>query len=243
MNSRLTLNTNEKRYLKSEYRGLPVIDYRGPLVEKYLEKTYQTIESMISQYPRVFATRFDLMFPLHMQGWPSSVMSRFLDYFKAEVESYLKAHGMGVDKCKPKFIWAKECNSSMNSHYHVLLLLNRDVFFRSGRIVSDRTNTVSRIEAAWAKALNLSFEQVQGLVNFPPNRDYCLDRNSPDFYPQLAKLFNRASYLAKEETKAYEDGSRSFSCSHKVALPDNFSLAALIEQGREDMNAAAGRGR
>ncbi len=240
MNTRLALNSNETRYIQANYRNLPVIDYRGPLVEKYLEKTYQTIESMLAQYPRVFATRFDLMFPAHMQSWSSNVISKFIDYFKAGIESYLKACGMEVDKCRPMFVWAKERNNSMNSHYHVLLLLNRDVFFRSGRIVSDRPNTVSRIEAAWAKALNLSFEQARGLVNFPPNRDYAINRNSPDFYLQLADLFYRASYLAKEDTKTYEDGSRSFSCSHKVELPDNFNLAALVEHGKASLNLAVG---
>ncbi|MEY8198109.1 MAG: inovirus Gp2 family protein [Colwellia sp.] len=233
MNTRLSQNRNEKRYQHSVYRGLPVIDYRGPLVERYLEKTYLTIESALFQYPRVFATRFDLMFPKHMQNWPSSVISRFLDYFKADVESYLKARGKSVDKCKPRIVWAKERNTSMNSHYHVLLLLNRDVFYRSGRIASDKPNTVSRIEAAWAKALNLSFEQVQGLVNFPPNRDYRVDRDSPYFYPQLADLFYRASYLAKEDTKAYEDGTRHFSCSHRAPLVDGFSMESLAKRSMD----------
>jgi len=240
MNTRLTLNSNETRYTQASYRDLPVITHRGPLVEKYLEKTYQTIESMLAQYPRVFATRFDLMFPMHMQNWSSNVISRFLDYFKVDVESHLKARGMIGDKCKLKFVWAKERNSSMNSYYHVLLLLNRDVFFKSGRLVSDNPNTVNRIEGAWARALGLPFNQIGGLVHFPKNRDYSVCRDKPDFYPQLAALFRRASYLAKEDTKVYEDGSRSFSCSHRVALPGGFSLAALVEQSKVNLNTAAG---
>lgn len=224
MNTRLPLNPNEKRYQQTKYRGLPVIDYRGPLVEKYLERTYRTIESTIAQYPRVFATRFDLMFPVGMQNWPSSVISRFLDYFKALVESHLKSQGMKSERCQPRIVWAKERNTSMNSHYHVLLLLNNDVFHMSGRLGSENLNMISRIESAWAKALGLAFEDVQGLVNFPPNRDYKLDRNSPNFYPQLAGLFYRASYLAKEDTKDYEDGSRHFSCSQRGRFSQGFDM-------------------
>jgi hypothetical protein len=233
MNTRLPQNPNETRYNQSTYRGLPVIDRRGPLVEKYLDKTYQTIESALSQYPRVFATRFDLMFPSHMQNWPSTVISRFLDYLKADVESYLKAHGMSIDKCKLRIVWAKERNSSMNSHYHVLMLFNRDVFFKSGRVDSDNANMVNRIESAWAKALNIPFGQYRGLVNFPANRDYKLDRNSPDFYPQLADLFYRASYLAKEDTKAFQDGTRHFSCSQRAQSVDGFNMELAAQRSLE----------
>jgi hypothetical protein len=230
MNTRLPQNPNETRYNQSTYRGLPVIDRRGPLVEKYLDKTYQTIESALSQYPRVFATRFDLMFPSHMQNWPSTVISRFLDYLKADVESYLKAHGMSIDKCKLRIVWAKERNSSMNSHYHVLMLFNRDVFFKSGRVDSDNPNTVNRIESAWAKALNIPFGLARGLVNFPRNRDYSLNRNSPQFYQQLAVLFFRASYLAKEDTKDYNDGSRHFSCSQAGRVEQSFDMGLLAKR-------------
>jgi len=242
MNTRLPQNPNETRYNQPSYRGLPVINYRGPLVERYLERTYQTIESAIGQYPRVFATRFDLMFPLNMQNWPSSVISRFLDHFKAIVGSHLKSQGIKPEKCQPRIIWAKERNRSMNSHYHVLLLLNNDVFHMSGRLGSENLNLISRIEWAWAKALGLTFEGVQGLVNFPANRDYKVDRNSADFYPQLADLFYRASYLSKEDTKTYEDGSRHFSCSQARRCEQGFDmgLQAKISLDRITQNRDEG---
>lgn len=238
MNTRLPQNSNEKRYFQPSYRGLPVIGCRGPLVEGYLEKIHQTIESSLSQYPRVFATRFDLMFPADIQNWPSKVISRFLDYFKSIVVSHLRSQGLKPEKCQPRVVWAKERNCAMNSHYHVLLLLNRDVFHTSGRLGSENLNLISRIESSWAKALGLSFEQVQGLVHFPANRDYKLDRNSPDFYVQLADLFYRASYLAKEESKAYEDGSRHFSCSQGNRSANGFDMAQHAKRSLDAMTQA-----
>lgn len=238
MNTRLPQNSNEKRYFQSRYRGLPVIGYRGPLVEGYLEKIHQTIESSLNQYPRVFATRFDLMIPKDMHNFSSSIISRFLDYLKAIIGLHLKSLGMKSEKCQPRIVWAKERNHSMNSHYHVLLLLNRDVFHTSGRLGSENLNLISRIESSWAKALSLSFGEVQGLVNFPRNRDYKLDRNSPDFYVQLADLFYRASYLAKEESKAYEDGSRHFSCSQGNRSANGFDMAQHAKRSLDAMTQA-----
>lgn len=202
----------------------------GPFVERYLENTYKTIESALSQYPRVFATRFDLMLPVDMQNWPSSIISRFLDHFKAIVESHLRSLGMKPEKCLPRIVWAKERYKSMNPHYHALLLLNNDVFHMSGRLGSDNLNLISRIQSSWAKALGLTFKEAQGLVNFPPNRDYKLDRNSSDFHLQLEALFHRVSYLAKEKTKNYGDGTRYFSCSQNSRLVNGFDLEAQINK-------------
>lgn len=241
MNTRLPLNPNETRYTQSSYRGLPVIDYRGPLVERYLANTYQTIESALAQYPRIFATRFDLTFPMDMQNCPSNTISRFIEYFKESVRSYLRARGEPASKCNPRFIWAKERNISMNCHYHVLFILNKDVFHRSGRLISENVNTISRIESAWAKALGIPIEKSSGLVEFPKNGDYRVDRNSLDFYPRLADLFYRASYLAKEDTKLYEDGSRYFSCSQSLKTQGVFSLAQHIEYHMKNQTFVSSR--
>ena len=233
MNTRLSRNTNETLFTQPTFRGLPVMVHRGPLIERYLDKTYQTIESALAQYPRIFATRFDLALPEGSEGWASDVISRFIEYFKADIASYLKVRGMKADACRPRFIWAKERNRSDNYHYHVLLILNRDVFPRSGCILSDKPNTVGRIESAWANALGIPWSQSRGLVHFPKNRDYSVDLNSQEFLPQLVGLFHRTSYLAKEDTKAFEDGSRHFSCSLRPVLPSGFSLQAKVQEEKD----------
>ena len=242
MNTRLELNPNEKRYLNASYKTLPVIDYRGPLVEGYLEKTYRTIESALADYPRVFATRFDLMLPSGSEGWPSSVISRFIDNFKYELTSSLKQQGIAREKCVPRFVWAKERDTSHNNHYHILLILNKDAFFTSGRIGSENTNLVSRIQHSWSKALGLEFSAGYPLVHFPQKRDYRVNRNSPSFLSELAALFYRASYLSKEDTKMYQDGTRHFGCSH-LSLPKNgYSLEAHVLGSRGVITQAVQNG-
>ncbi len=229
MNTRLLHNRNETRYCNPTYRGLHVIDHRGPLVEKYLEMTFRTLECALGQYPKTFATRFELLFPKHTDNWSSEVISKFTEALKADINAFLRIRGEKPEKCKPRLIWAKERNKSSNSHYHVVLLLNKDVFFTSGKVVSKNYNMAKRIEAAWAKALGFKFERVPGLVNFPKNRDYIVNTGDKDFLQQLTNLFYRASYLAKEDTKEYCDGSRHFSCSHLTSLPASFSLSEVIQ--------------
>lgn len=242
MSTRLKLNKNERQYLEDTYKGLPVIDYRGPLVERYLEKTFRTLESALSDYPRIFATRFDLMLPSGTSNWPSTVISRFIDNLKYEVNAFLKERGIPRDKCLPRFVWSKERNTSLNNHYHFLLILNKDVFFTSGRVESDNLNLVSRIQISWSKALGLDFSNGYPLVHFPRNRDYRVDRNSADFLPNLSMLFSRASYLAKEESKLYQDGTRHFGCSHSSSRSNSYSLQADIADSRRVITEAVASG-
>lgn len=229
MGTRLPLNRNETRFILPCYRGLHVINHRGPLVEKYLEDAFRTIACALADYPKIFAFRFDLRFPLGSEGWGSHVISRFTDSFKAQIKAYLNQQGWSESVCLPRFIWAKERNLSKNIHYHLVILLNKDVFFRSGRINSEHKNLARRVEQAWATALGLNVLNVKGLVDFPDNRDYIVNRHSKDFLQQLTNLFYRVSYLAKEETKEYCDGSRHFSCSHFTPLPLEFSLEELVQ--------------
>jgi hypothetical protein len=236
MNTRLPLNRNEKHYCLPSYRGLHVINHRGPLVEKYLEDTFRTIECALADYPKVFAFRFDLRFPSGSDGWVTNVISRFTESFKAQIKAYLNQQGFRDDVCTPRFIWAKERNVSKNIHYHVIVLMNKNVFFRSGCINSENWNLARRVEQAWATALEIDFIEAVGLVEFPRNRDYIVNRHSPEFLQQLTNLFYRASYLTKEETKEYCDGTRHFSCSHFTPLPMEFSLEELILYHKHELH-------
>ncbi|MEY8239148.1 MAG: inovirus Gp2 family protein [Cycloclasticus sp.] len=229
MNTRLTLNRNEIRYDSPSFRGLHVINHRGPLVMKYLESNFRTVECALAQYPRTFATRFELLFPQKTEGWQTDVISKFTEALKSEIGSYLREKGLRADSCKPRFIWAKERSRSLNPHYHVMLFLNKDVFFRSGNIVSENWNLVRRIESAWARALGVTYQEISGLVHFPKNRDYIVNVRHENFLQQLTDLFYRASYLAKEDTKEYSDGTRHFSCSHFTQPAYPSSLDSLIQ--------------
>lgn len=236
MNARVTFNTNETKYTDPSYKGLPVIQTRGPLVERYLEQIFNTIACSINQQARTFATRFELLIPQSTINWDSSLISRFIDFLKYEIKKDLKRRCINPANCQPRFAWAKERESSHNYHYHVLLILNKDCYFRSGRIDSDNDNLAMRIQRSWSKALDMDEGKGRGLVHFPANRDYILDNRKPEFLQQLSNLFHRASYLAKEETKPFNDGTRHFSCSHLTPLPYGFDLEEIINFHKVQFN-------
>ncbi|MES2027430.1 MAG: inovirus-type Gp2 protein, partial [Pseudomonadota bacterium] len=69
------------------------------------------------------------------------------------------------------------------------------------------------IKQAWCSALGLPFADFNQLVHFPRGGVLHMDANSPEFMQQLQIVLDRAKYLAKEFTKQYGDGQRSFGCS------------------------------
>jgi hypothetical protein len=93
-------------------------------------------------------------------------------------------------------------------------VLNRDAYYTVGRLRSEAENMISRMQEAWASALGLADNQVDGLVEIPRNAEYRVDRyvraGDEDVLPDL---FYRASYLCKSATKSYGDRQRSFDAS------------------------------
>lgn len=79
------------------------------------------------------------------------------------------------------------------------------------RLLSERTNHVSRMEGAWAIALGLSVNQVSGVVHESDNPEYRIDLYvCPGDQDKLPALFHRTSYLCKAATKSYGDRQRGF---------------------------------
>ena len=62
---------------------------KGPFVEQYLEKLYQTLQYALNDYARVFAFRFDLRLP-HGNGLPDDAMTnRVIARFRASLEAQI----------------------------------------------------------------------------------------------------------------------------------------------------------
>jgi hypothetical protein len=91
-----------------------------------------------------------------------------------------------------------------------VLLLNWDAYHKVGRFQSERENLYSRIQASWASALKIPFEEADGLVHIPANATYHLSQDDPG---EMDRYFRRVSYLCKAETKDYSSRCRSFGCS------------------------------
>ncbi len=210
-------NTNLHIYMDDLFEGLPVMVDKGPFVTEYLDALKRTIGKVLAQYPRVLAFRVDLRFPLCIElpeyAYTNQVISRLIESFKAKIEhnremareKNLYAHGSKV-----RYVWARERGAGERPHYHMLILLNRDAFFTTGRLQSENPNMIKRLQEAWASALGLQFDQVRGLVEFPANSTFRIDRGDAE---ALANLFHRASYLCKVATKRFGDGNHGFGCS------------------------------
>ena len=207
-------NSNLHLHHEDSFRGLPVMVSYSPFISEYLERLYETTQLALSDHRQVFALRFDLRFPddsLPDSG--SAVISRFVDSLTFRIQSARKrserlngsAHRTSVRWC-----WVREIGQKGRPHYHFVLMLNRDAYHTVGRFQSERENLYSRIQAAWASALKITFEEADGLVHVPANATFHL---SQDDSGEMDQYFHRVSYLGKAETKDYGKRCRAFGCS------------------------------
>lgn len=210
-------NTNLSLHYENIYQGLPVQVEKGPFISEYLNRLYQTMDQALSQYPRVFAFRFDLRLPAEIQlpdfVFTNQVIERFMESFKAKIANN-RRQARQLNKyahdSKVRYVWAREQGQHGKPHYHLAILLNRDAFTALGKFETGRDNMFNRLEQAWASALGLSVEAVRGLVELP--RNPCYHLNLGELGGQ-AEFFHRASYLCKAATKVFGDGSHGFGAS------------------------------
>lgn len=210
-------NTNLSLHYENTYQGFPVQVEKGPFISEYLNRLYQTVGRALTQYPRVFAFRFDLRLPAEIQlpdfFYTNQVIERFIESFKAKI-AHNRSQARQLNKyahdSKVRYVWAREQGQHGKPHYHLAILLNRDAFTALGKFETGRDNMFNRLEQAWASALGLSVEAVRGLVELP--RNPCYHLNLGELGGQ-AEFFHRASYLCKAATKVFGDGSHGFGAS------------------------------
>lgn len=210
-------NTNLSLHYENTYQGFPVQIEKGPFISEYLNRLYQTVGRALTQYPRVFAFRFDLRLPTETQlpdfVCTNQVIERFMESFKAKI-AHNRSQARQLNKyahdSKVRYVWAREQGQHGKPHYHLAILLNRDAFTALGKFETGRDNMFNRLEQAWVSALGLSVEAVRGLVELP--RNPCYHLNLGELGGQ-AEFFHRASYLCKAATKVFGDGSHGFGAS------------------------------
>lgn len=216
-------NPNLHLHYTDTFESLPVMIEKGPFIREYLADLKRTIDLTFNQYPRVLAFRVDLRLPhdIGLDDYVSTneVISRFIASFKSKIQhnrSRALENNKYAHRCKVRFVWAREQGQRGRPHYHLLILLNRDAFYTVGRICSERTNMFSRLSEAWASALGVSVDLVDGLVEIPNNATYRVDRDIPDGEEDvLPDLFRRASYLCKVATKVFGSGQHGFGSSKR----------------------------
>lgn len=196
----------------------------GPINIYYVDRIEETIEKSLKQYPRIFALRFDLRFPsdtalFSLCRKDPVLMTRFMKSLASIMEASKKKRekeGARVHDTELRYVWVREVKESAKKHYHVLLLLNKDAYYSTGRF--DRKGSLAdMISRAWLSAIGLSHTERRGLVHFPSSGGYWLNTKlDADLYNAVYdNLVIRTSYLAKEADKRSGDGERNLGCSQK----------------------------
>lgn len=206
MTQRLSTNTNIKLFANNKYKGFYVYTNKGVLVENYLDGCKATLVQALTAHPRTFAVRVDLRFPINAVKTDEAAISRFIASLKAQIKadyrnkakSLERTHSSGV-----RFIWAREKDTSLHHHYHVLLLLNADSYNCLGDFTKTEGNMAARIKKAWASAIGVPLADLGGGVFFPDNPVYLVNTKAPDFADIYQNLFYRVSYFTKVNTKQY----------------------------------------
>ena len=185
----------------------------------YQSNIASTIVKSLQSHSRVMALRVDCRFPdgYTYAGQRTAVITRFFESLKAKVKADLSRKEKQWGRklvCELKYAWVREFGDiNGKKHFHVLVLVNKDVYHSLGDYTQAAGTLSAMAQQAWCSATQLPYPDYQHLTHFPDRGVYYLEANSPDLALQLEKLLNRANYLAKEATKLYGDGERSFGCS------------------------------
>lgn len=125
---------------ESTFNGNKIYIDKEGLVIEYLEGIESVLEKALEQYARVFIVRVDLNLPTDFRGDDSAVMTRFFRSLKSQVAAYRRRSARLNRKLYRettiRYVWAKECDTSTSSHYHVALIFDRNVFRSLGILVN-----------------------------------------------------------------------------------------------------------
>jgi len=224
MNTRSKRNKNLTLTKSNRFRGLRVQTKCGPLCIEYLDKIYDTVEKALDEHPRTIAIRVDLRFPkFDKVEYEGRVITDFIRSLESQVKSeqYRKERERDrVHKCTIRYVWVKERNTALNEHYHLVLLFNKDRYNWLGKSKEKGDTLLSKIIDAWARTIDVTYDQANGLVYISKDKDdkpvlHRLNTNSDNFSEQLNNLFEHVSYLAKENTKIYGSRNKNFGASRR----------------------------
>ena len=219
MKSNNYIPTHSDLHTSSYFNGYRVQDKYKPLLVNNLLVHERVLMKALYHHKRTSAFRFELKFPRDKQYSVNHTITKFFDSLRARIKSDLVNKNKRTDKnydCKLSYVWVCEHSTSINWHFHVVIFLNRDVYNCFGKIKANEGNMYSRIRAAWASAIGVSFDASVGLVHLPNNPIYDVNINDDNYNLQVEKILYRLSYFAKVETKPYRQGrgNRLFGYSH-----------------------------
>ncbi|AHG19107.1 hypothetical protein Z042_05385 [Chania multitudinisentens RB-25] len=189
-----------------------------------LDTILEVLSYSTNEYPSIMAVRTDYHYPPILEdtvgcfhNLKPGAISRSINALKEMLknsELRRKRNGARVHPNTLRNVWAKEFSQSGKCHFHVCFVFNEQAYNKLGDYNID-TSLRMMITRAWYSALGLELEDYPGLVHFPDNCRYILDRNSADYIYEYGELLHRLDYLTKLDSKIYEEGERNFGGSRK----------------------------
>jgi hypothetical protein len=195
--------------------GLHVAAWRDSIID--------VLDNASNEFSRIMAVRVDLHYPRILDNgdtvccFPnlkSGEISRFINSLKAMLAAHEYRRAQNGTRIYPNTLrdmWGKEYSQSGKCHYHACLVFNKDAYYHLGSYDDDCLRGM--IINAWYSALGLQLEDCPGLVHFPENGKYILDKNKPSFIFDYHDLLKRLEYLTKVDSKVFGEGDRNFGCS------------------------------
>lgn len=227
--SRCVTNRNLTIVQGSQWNERPLLTNSDGFIEQYLQRIWQTLQSASNESSRVCVMLGYLRYPNPDKTPPlnarfdHAAISRFTASLKAQLDADVqrKAKVGRVHPHRGQYIWTKEQDLSVNPHFNVALIVNRDAYFTFGnfntehfdlRIEGPAQNMYERFCRAWGSALNIYPEEAKALIHIPDNAVYYIDRNSLQYQDQLNEVFKRLSYFSKLDSKIF--GNHSQHCNY-----------------------------
>lgn len=210
-NSRSALNSNLILHDDDDFEGYPVNTNHGSLIRNYLEELHDLVLRAIDRNSKTLVIGVCLRIPEEITEIRRGLMPAFTASFKAQLDHHAKMtekRGTRAHRHDLRYAWAKERNRSEHDHYHLMLFLNGHAYHTAGSINADEGNIAARLSKAWASALRLYQEDVEGLVHITDEKMAYRDNRE-----DLEDVFHWASYLCKEKTKYYGGNGKSFGYS------------------------------
>lgn len=197
------------------FKNSPVMAGMGyELVYEYIQRLYDLVWYCVKvKYNRTLVIRLDLHFPdtdsPHPMGGDNRALARFWDSLKAKLTARQKSFRNTSDL---DYAWAREQYESVNPHYHLLILVDANVFRGVGRVNSKRRTIFKMVEEAWASALGYEVEDVSGLIERCETPEMKIHKDDGEKFAELLKM---TSYLTKIYSKDLRSGMpQAFGRSH-----------------------------
>ena len=208
----------KRRNLTTEptFHGYPILtDKRHGLAAdtRMLREIKRQFDYAEDTKSKAFFYRYDLRFPSDMKNVPQD--NGHFSRFASAYQKNLARKGL-----RPQYVATREqASSDAHQHYHVLGIVD-------GQKTQNEYGILKTAERLWENELELEADGRHGLVYFC-DRDkktgermrngMMIDRNSHDCSIVKDRCFQRASYLAKENTKNTPQGQREFFASRLPA--------------------------